>query len=223
MGKWGCWSLLWPHFSQGLPHSGCTSQWSRVRPLRWPGQSPAQKSSRWSTAAKCCREQCLQPSPPFPSRRTLPRLGREKLQWLLATVPWGEEVNTIKTRLCMLKSPEPGAEDQISFMGFVPRCLKDELSLFLKGFLQAVFRNPAGQSARHPSLREAANGGESRYYVNKTRTKLVTPTGSGDMFSQQSWFSCSQLFLVHGERQRVKFCLTYYRFLVLRLYFLCFS
>lgn len=107
-------------------------------------------------------------------------------------------------------------EQKIKFHSwvFMPRCLKDELSLFLKGFLQAVFRNPAGQSARHPSLREAANGGETRYYMNKNRTKLVTPTGSGDMFSQQSWFSCSQLFLLYGERQRVKFCLTYQRFLV---------
>lgn len=183
----------------------------------WCGLAKAQPRGAAGEALQqsAAENSSLQPSPPFPSRRTFPRLETEKLWWLLATVPWGEEVNTIKTRLCMLKSPEPGAERSNFIHEFsMPRCLKDELSLFWKGFLQAVFRNPAGQSAQHPSLREAANGGETRYYVNKTRTKLVTPTGSRDVFSQQSWFSCSQLFLVYGERQRVKFCLTYYRFLV---------
>lgn len=58
----------------------------------------------------------------------------------------------------------------------MPGCLKDEPNVFLKGFLQAVFRNPAGQSVQHPSLREAANEGETKYYTNENRTKLVTPT-----------------------------------------------
>lgn len=96
----------------------------------------------------------------------------------------------------------------------MPGCLKDELNVFLKGFLQAVFRNPARQLVQHPSLSETANEGETRYYTNENRTKLVTPTCLEDMFSQQSSFSCSQLFLVYGERQRVELCLTYYRFLV---------
>lgn len=54
----------------------------------------------------------------------------------------------------------------------------------------------------------------SRCYMNGNRTKLVTPTCSEDMFSLQSWFSCSKLFLVYGERQRVELCLTYYGSLV---------
>lgn len=212
MGNQDCWSLLWPHFSQDLPHCGCTSQRRRVRPLMCPGQSPAQKSSRWSTAANCCREQCLQPSLPF--QKDISQT-REKSSGGCSP-PYPGEKRWIQLKHDFACWNLLSQEQKIKFHSWVlmPRCLKDELSLFLEGFLQAVFRNPAGQSAQHSSLREAANEGETRYNMNKNRTKLVTPTGSGDMFSQQSWFSCSQLFLVYGERQRVKFCLTYHRFLV---------
>lgn len=155
MGNWGCWSLLWPHFSQRLPHSGCASQWSRVRPLMWPGQNPAQKSSRWSTAANCCREQCLQPSPPFPSRRTFPRLETKKLWWLLATVPWGEEANTIKTRLCMLKSPEPGAEDQISFMSFHAKVFERWAELVFKSLSSSSFQESSRTISSTPFIKRS--------------------------------------------------------------------